>query len=71
MTAGMDILQVDGATGDYFTDFTAKGNAAVKALGNEAYDFGFLHIKAVDDAGHDRNVDYKVSLFRGKESSTD
>ncbi|KAI8338660.1 2,3-bisphosphoglycerate-independent phosphoglycerate mutase-domain-containing protein [Chlamydoabsidia padenii] len=63
MTAGMDILQVQGATGDYFTNFEAKGNAAVQALGNEHYDFGFLHIKAVDDAGHDRNVDYKCKFI--------
>ena len=61
MTAGMDILSVEGATGDYFTDFQAKGNAAIKNLTGSNYDFGFLHIKAVDDAGHDRNIDYKVS----------
>ena len=24
------------------------------------YSFGFLHVKAVDDAGHDRNVKLKV-----------
>ncbi|CAO3632599.1 unnamed protein product [Cunninghamella blakesleeana] len=63
MTAGMDILQVDGATGDYFTDFNAKGKATVDALANKDYDFGFLHIKAVDDAGHDRNVKLKVEFL--------
>ncbi|ORZ13184.1 archaeal type cofactor-independent phosphoglycerate mutase [Absidia repens] len=63
MTAGMDILQVEGATGDYYTDFGAKGKAAADALANEVYDFGFLHIKAVDDAGHDRNVDLKCNFL--------
>jgi 2,3-bisphosphoglycerate-independent phosphoglycerate mutase len=24
------------------------------------YDFGFMHIKAVDDAGHDKNLEMKV-----------
>ncbi|KAI9303370.1 2,3-bisphosphoglycerate-independent phosphoglycerate mutase-domain-containing protein [Cunninghamella echinulata] len=63
MTAGMDILQVEGATGDYHTDFNAKGQATVDALTNKDYDFGFLHIKAVDDAGHDRNVKLKVGFL--------
>lgn len=59
-TAGMDIIQVPGATGDYHTNFQAKTNAAVENLTQGKYDFGFLHIKAVDDAGHDRNVNLKV-----------
>ena len=24
------------------------------------YDFGFVHIKAVDDAGHDKSLSHKV-----------
>ncbi|KAI9264939.1 2,3-bisphosphoglycerate-independent phosphoglycerate mutase-domain-containing protein [Phascolomyces articulosus] len=63
MSAGMDILPVEGATGDYFTNFEAKGNAAVTHLKGTIYDFGFLHIKAVDDAGHDRNIDYKIKFL--------
>ncbi|KAI7847527.1 phosphonopyruvate decarboxylase-like protein [Circinella umbellata] len=63
MTAGMDILPVEGATGDYFTNFQVKGDAAVKNLTGSKYDFGFLHIKAVDDAGHDRNIDYKIKFL--------
>lgn len=27
---------------------------------SEDYDFGFMHIKAVDDAGHDKRLDIKV-----------
>lgn len=27
------------------------------------YDFGFLHVKAVDDAGHDKATELKVKLF--------
>ncbi|KAI8380913.1 2,3-bisphosphoglycerate-independent phosphoglycerate mutase-domain-containing protein [Radiomyces spectabilis] len=62
MTARMDILQVEGATGDYQTNFQAKADAAVRAITSE-YDFGFLHIKAVDDAGHDRHVSLKVNFL--------
>ncbi|KAF7729468.1 hypothetical protein EC973_004448 [Apophysomyces ossiformis] len=61
MTAGMHILTVEGATGDYHTNFKAKADAAVQSLKN--HDFGFLHIKAVDDAGHDRNVPLKVQFL--------
>lgn len=61
MTAGMDVLYVDGATGDYHTSFHAKADAAVANITGDVYDFGFIHIKAVDDAGHDRNVSFKVS----------
>ncbi|KAI8884206.1 archaeal type cofactor-independent phosphoglycerate mutase [Backusella circina FSU 941] len=58
MTVGMDLIQVEGATGDYFTNFNAKANACIEQLHH--YDFGFCHIKAVDDAGHDRNVEKKI-----------
>ncbi|KAG0173628.1 hypothetical protein DFQ28_011120 [Apophysomyces sp. BC1034] len=61
MTAGMHILDVEGATGDYHTNFEAKANAAVQSLTD--HDLGFLHIKAVDDAGHDRNVPLKVEFL--------
>lgn len=27
------------------------------------YDFGFLHIKAVDDCGHDKNSDLKLEFL--------
>ncbi|KAJ8656981.1 hypothetical protein O0I10_007315 [Lichtheimia ornata] len=63
MTVGMDIIKVEGATGDYHTNFQAKADAAVENLTSSKYDFGFLHIKAVDDAGHDRNVPLKVQFL--------
>ncbi|RUP49427.1 metalloenzyme superfamily-domain-containing protein [Jimgerdemannia flammicorona] len=65
MTVGMDILNVPGATGDYQTDLMAKGKASLQALRDEgqSYDFGFIHIKAVDDAGHDRNVELKLQFL--------
>ena len=27
------------------------------------YDFGFLHIKAVDDAGHDKSLEKKITFL--------
>ena len=28
------------------------------------YDFGFMHIKAVDDAGHDKSLEIKNTFLR-------
>jgi len=62
MCAEMDVLDVPGTTGDYRTLFHKKAEAVAEALSrqNNSYEFAFLHVKAVDDAGHDRAVDLKV-----------
>ncbi|MCL6089712.1 MAG: 2,3-bisphosphoglycerate-independent phosphoglycerate mutase [Candidatus Thermoplasmatota archaeon] len=49
--AGMDLIDVKGATGRLDSDFSAKFAAAFKALGT--YDFLVMNIKATDVAGHD------------------
>ena len=55
-------FQVEGATGDYHTNLSAKKDALVQHLTpvDSSYTFGFLHVKAVDDAGHDKNRELKV-----------
>jgi 2,3-diphosphopglycerate-independent phosphoglycerate mutase len=60
MTLGMDLIRVPGATGDYFTDFNAKAKALKYNIQTDKYNFGFCHLKAVDDAGHDHDVEKKV-----------
>lgn len=47
-------MDAPGATGDYHTDLLSKGRTAAHTLISQDYDFGFVHVKAVDDAGHDR-----------------
>ena len=32
--------------------------------GGDEFDFGFLHVKAVDDAGHDKNAALKVHFLQ-------
>ncbi|ELR19878.1 2,3bisphosphoglycerate-independent phosphoglycerate mutase-like protein [Acanthamoeba castellanii str. Neff] len=54
-----------GATGDYHTDLLSKGRTGVHTLVTQDYDFGFVHVKAVDDAGHDRSISRKLE-FLGK-----
>lgn len=58
-TLQFDILDVKGATGDYHSDFNAKSIAAVAELYNpdKDYDFGFVHMKATDEASHDGLVE--------------
>jgi len=61
----MDIKKAPGATGDYHTNLTSKARTLVEHLGSKdsTYRFGFLHVKAVDDAGHDKNVNLKVKFL--------
>ena len=49
--------------GDYRTQFHAKAETLSKALASGQYDFGFLHVKAVDDTGHDQQPVLKVSVL--------
>lgn len=60
MTLGMDLLHVPGATGDYNTNFDAKAKACLENIQSGMYNFGFCHLKAVDDAGHDHDFEKKV-----------
>ena len=56
--AGLRIVEVEGATGLYDTNYEGKAQAAIEALRNE--DFVFLHLEASDEAGHDGNLELKV-----------
>ena len=57
--AGLRVLHVPGATGNYHTDFAAKGAAAIEAL-RGGDDFVYLHVEAPDECGHRREVREKV-----------
>ena len=59
--AGLKVLDVEGATGFFDTDYENKVAAALKALKNE--DFVYLHIEASDEAGHDGNVELKLKTI--------
>ena len=62
MSIQSEILEVPGTTGDVHSNHQAKFDAALTKL-NEGYDFGFLHIKAIDDLGHDKNLPDRVKLI--------
>lgn len=38
---------------------------------HERYQLGFLHVKAVDDAGHDKSADLKIEFLEVRSSFTE
>lgn len=59
MSLGLEVLEVPGTTGDYRTLFHRKAEAIAQALAHGGFQFGFLHVKAVDDTGHDHLTELK------------
>ena len=57
--AGLDVIEVEGATGLYDTNYEGKAQAAVDALKGD-YDFVYLHVEATDEAGHEGDVNLKI-----------
>ncbi|MCD8291687.1 MAG: cofactor-independent phosphoglycerate mutase [Prevotella sp.] len=56
--AGLDAINVSGATGLYNTNYEGKAQATIKAL--RTNDFVFLHLEASDEAGHDGDLELKL-----------
>lgn len=56
--AGLNSIDVEGATGLYDTNYEGKAAAAIEALKKE--DFVYLHIEASDEAGHEGDHELKV-----------
>lgn len=56
--AGLEPIEVEGATGLFDTNYEGKAQAAIEAL--KKNDFVYLHIEASDEAGHEGNVDLKL-----------
>ena len=59
--AGLRRISVEGATGLYDTNYENKAAAALEALKTD--DFVYLHIEASDEAGHEGNVELKLSTI--------
>lgn len=56
--AGLDIINVEGATGYIDTNYLGKGQAALKALEN--HDLVYVHVEAPDEASHAGNMEHKL-----------
>jgi 2,3-bisphosphoglycerate-independent phosphoglycerate mutase len=56
--AGLDVIDVPGATGGLDTDYGAKAAAVVRAL--EDHDLVWVHVESPDEAGHMGDLREKV-----------
>jgi 2,3-bisphosphoglycerate-independent phosphoglycerate mutase len=56
--AGLEVINVPGATGTIDTNYEGKVQAALEAL--HRLDFVYLHIEAPDEAGHEGDLVQKV-----------
>lgn len=57
--AGLESIDVEGATGNIDTNFAGKAKAAIEAI-NSGKDFVYVHVEAPDESGHRYEIDNKV-----------
>ena len=59
--AGLKVIEVEGATGLYDTNYEGKAQAALETLKTD--DFVYLHVEASDEAGHEGDVSLKIQTI--------
>ncbi len=59
--AGLDIINVPGATGYLDTNYKGKGEAALEAL--KGRDFVYVHVEAPDEAAHGGSLADKIEAI--------
>ncbi|MFA6321241.1 MAG: cofactor-independent phosphoglycerate mutase [Candidatus Omnitrophota bacterium] len=59
--AGLELINVPGATGYYDTNYQGKGEYAVELLKRK--DFIFVHVEAPDEAGHNGDLRAKITAI--------
>lgn len=64
--AGLDVIEVDGATGYIDTNYLGKAEAALSAL--EQHDFVYVHVEAPDEASHAGRMDHKIQAIEDFDS---
>lgn len=60
ISAGMNSIDVEGATGNLKTNFKGKGEAALKELTENGADFVYIHVEAPDECGHQADLPGKI-----------
>ena len=66
LSAGLDSIDVPGATGYLDTNYQGKVDAAFQAL--EKSDFVYLHVEAPDEASHKGSFDEKIKAIEDFDS---
>ena len=56
--AGLEVIEVPGATGNIDTNYEGKVEAALRAL--KRLDYVYLHVEAPDEAGHEGKLEEKI-----------
>lgn len=64
--AGLRVIDVEGATGLWDTNYEGKAEAAIEALRKD--DFVYLHVEASDEAGHDGDLQLKLKTIENLDS---
>ena len=71
--AGMQVMEVPGATGSIDTNYEGKAQAAIDALLKGGCDFAYIHVEAPDEMGHQgrlldkvKSIEYLDSRLIGK-----
>ena len=59
--AGLEVIDVDGATGLWDTNYEGKAQAALDAL--QRHDFVFVHVEGPDEAGHEGSIEQKLKAI--------
>lgn len=58
--SGMQVCQVEGATGSIDTNWEGKAQAAIDALLKDGCDFAYIHVEAPDEMAHQGLAEEKV-----------
>lgn len=58
--AGMQVMEVEGATGSIDTNYEGKADACIKALLEDGCDYAYVHVEAPDEMGHQGLTEEKV-----------
>ncbi len=61
LCAGLEVINVPGATGFIDTNYSGKAEAALAAL--ERLDFVYVHVEAPDEASHSGNLQHKIKAI--------
>ena len=59
LCAGMQSIDVEGATGNVHTNYDGKAAAAIRAF-RDGSDFVYVHVEGPDECGHRAEIDNKV-----------
>lgn len=59
LCAGMEVVEVEGATGNIHTNYKGKADAALSALKGGS-DYVYIHVEAPDECGHRHEIENKV-----------